>query len=334
MLIILEKNGFEIATEEPCVLKRSKFIRFIRILRWFPLLIWYRVIWGFSDQTAAVSGDVSDRFLHRILAGVSPAYVQSEEYLQVATVEVLSFFERKAAHMFLYFILMMFLLMAFGAFVRGSFKHAIVAGLFCAGFAALDEFHQTFIPGRSGSLQDVVVDMAGALIVCGLWLLLRWTGVVQKREEGLLQFLVWMPIGIGLLSIYILPLIVQAPLSFPVYADLSQRFWEDWDLLSTAQQTIALKEIAAIMGEIFYVGASGLLGVLTVLTLSLRRRTLMQSLAGAIPISLIIAILAGLLYHCCVMSGMIVVLMGVFAGISIWAVCILVKKRENAIHSF
>lgn len=312
-------------------MKRSKFIR---ILRWFPPLIWYRVIWGFSDQTAAVSGDVSDRFLHRILSGLSSAYVQSEEYLQVATVEVISFFERKAAHMFLYFILMVLLLMALGSFVRRPFKRAIVAGLFCAGFAALDEFHQTFIPGRSGSLRDVVVDMAGALIVCGLWLLLRWTGAVRKREPGLSRLLVWMPIGIGLLCIYILPLVVQAPLSFPVYADLSQRFWEDWDLLSTAQQTIALKEIAPIMGEIFYVGASGLLGVLTVLTLSLQRRTLMQSLTGAIPISLIIAILAGLVYHCRVISGMIVALMGVFAGISIWAVCILVEKRKNAVHSF
>lgn len=38
-------------------------------------------------------------------------------------------------------------------------------------YALSDEFHQTFIPGRHGSLVDVCIDMCGAL-TC-LWLLRR-----------------------------------------------------------------------------------------------------------------------------------------------------------------
>ena len=33
------------------------------IFSWLLALLWYRVIWGFSAQTAAVSGDLSDRLL-------------------------------------------------------------------------------------------------------------------------------------------------------------------------------------------------------------------------------------------------------------------------------
>ena len=40
-------------------------------------------------------------------------------------------------------------------------------------FSISDEFHQTFIPGRSGSPVDVAIDMSGAL-TC-LWLI-HWRG--------------------------------------------------------------------------------------------------------------------------------------------------------------
>lgn len=66
-----------------------------RFLLWIPPLLWYRIIWGFSAQTASASGKVSDGLLHRILIVLSPAYARSEADIQGAAVEVLSFFERK-----------------------------------------------------------------------------------------------------------------------------------------------------------------------------------------------------------------------------------------------
>lgn len=44
-------------------------------------------------------------------------------------------------------------------------------------FSMSDEFHQTFIPGRNGTLMDVAIDMSGAL-TC-LWLL-HW----QRQKQG------------------------------------------------------------------------------------------------------------------------------------------------------
>ncbi len=42
---------------------------------------------------------------------------------------------------------------------------------FCAVFALLDEFHQSFVPSRGASLWDVMIDVCGALIgLALLWL--------------------------------------------------------------------------------------------------------------------------------------------------------------------
>ena len=67
-----------------------------KLLVWLPALLWCQVIWGFSAQTAAVSGDLSDRLLWRLMALVSPAFAGGDAETQNAVVELLSFFERKA----------------------------------------------------------------------------------------------------------------------------------------------------------------------------------------------------------------------------------------------
>ncbi|MCA1596301.1 MAG: VanZ family protein [Chloroflexi bacterium] len=41
--------------------------------------------------------------------------------------------------------------------------------LFCVAFAASDEWHQTFVPGRDGCFRDVCIDSAGVLL--SAWIL-------------------------------------------------------------------------------------------------------------------------------------------------------------------
>ena len=49
-----------------------------------------------------------------------------------------------------------------------------LAWLLCVLYAASDEFHQTFVPGRNGWIGDVVVDSVGAsLAAMGIWLRTR-----------------------------------------------------------------------------------------------------------------------------------------------------------------
>ena len=46
-------------------------------------------------------------------------------------------------------------------------------------YAVSDEFHQTFVPGRSGRLMDVAIDILGILIAIGLW---RW--LARRRSPA------------------------------------------------------------------------------------------------------------------------------------------------------
>ena len=59
--------------------------------------------------------------------------------------------------------------------------------LITAGYAATDEFHQLFVPGRSGQVSDVILDSAGAatgvLIMTGIeWLRVR--KMAQKEGQN------------------------------------------------------------------------------------------------------------------------------------------------------
>lgn len=57
---------------------------------------------------------------------------------------------------------------------RGNITAWSIVGamLFCIAFAASDEWHQSFIPDRFGTLQDVVIDSFG-VVTAGSILLVR-----------------------------------------------------------------------------------------------------------------------------------------------------------------
>jgi VanZ family protein len=54
-----------------------------------------------------------------------------------------------------------------------------VVGTFCV--AGLDEWHQTFLPTRTGLFSDVLLDTAGGSVVCALVWLIHWT--TRKRRD-------------------------------------------------------------------------------------------------------------------------------------------------------
>ena len=81
---------------------------------------------------------------------------------------------RKTAHFVEYFILSLLLLRAVRAERKGfTWRWALAALALAAGYAALDEFHQFFVPGRTASPWDVLLDTCGALMA-QLWA--AWRG--------------------------------------------------------------------------------------------------------------------------------------------------------------
>jgi VanZ family protein len=82
---------------------------------------------------------------------------------------------RKAAHFIEYAALFVLVRWALGCCVRQprTVALAFVALLICVVYAASDEWHQLFVPGRTSSVWDVLLDSTGAAFGCLAWSLVQ-----------------------------------------------------------------------------------------------------------------------------------------------------------------
>ncbi len=139
----------------------------MRIWRyWTPVVVWAALISFFS--TASFSSDSTSRFILPILRWLFPT-------ASAATLQWLHFLVRKGAHLTEYFIFALLILRAVRAGRPGwKWRWAFAAAAIAACYATLDEFHQSFVPGRTASPYDSMLDTAGAVLglVCA-WLLAR-----------------------------------------------------------------------------------------------------------------------------------------------------------------
>ena len=135
--------------------------------KWWPVLAWAVCISLFS--TYAFTSENTASFFIPILHWLIPK-------ASLATLLMMHHYIRKTAHFVEYFILSLLILRA----IRGG-RHAtrlawaLAAIGIVAGYASLDEFHQSFVPGRTPLVTDVLLDTTGgivaqlvaALVLCG-----------------------------------------------------------------------------------------------------------------------------------------------------------------------
>jgi VanZ family protein len=147
----------------------QKTLNFARY--WLPIILWMTLIFGFSSDSHSFQR--SSRILEPLLRWLFPA-------MAADTRNELVFLARKCAHLTEYAVLALMVWRAWRKPVRRdprpwSWPDAGVALLVAALYAATDEFHQTFVPGRDGCVRDVLIDSCGAAAgLFLLWLLGRW----------------------------------------------------------------------------------------------------------------------------------------------------------------
>lgn len=71
---------------------------------------------------------------------------------------------RKNAHAFMYMVLSFLVSSAFFAYNKKGQNVVVYILFICLFYAVTDEFHQSFISGRTSLVSDVLVDFVGALI--------------------------------------------------------------------------------------------------------------------------------------------------------------------------
>ena len=132
-----------------------KPLRFVRY--WMPAIVWMAII--FLGSTDMLSAEHTSRFLVPFLRWFDPQ-------ISLAALDQIQFAIRKLGHLTEYAILAMLLWRALRGGIRWQMKMSIlflVAVLASAIFAASDEFHQSFVPSRTGSPNDVMIDICGVL---------------------------------------------------------------------------------------------------------------------------------------------------------------------------
>lgn len=126
---------------------------------WIAAVLWLIVI--AIESTSYLSANNTSRFLYPLLHflfGIDHAHFQP-----------LHHFLRKAGHVFGYGLLSILLFRAFRESWRiagdpqWNLRWSGIAVLGTAVVASLDEWHQSFLPSRTGRWQDVVLDTSAAL---------------------------------------------------------------------------------------------------------------------------------------------------------------------------
>ncbi|MGQ9656750.1 MAG: VanZ family protein [Fimbriimonadales bacterium] len=138
--------------------------------RWLPAMLWgsmLLLIFYFSSR--AGSPENSAAWLLGFLRAIAP---QLAEQLTPEHVKTLNYLFRKMGHGTGYLLLT---LVGYWAF-RGSFGMESARALCWAVLtsllrAVLDEIHQAFVPGRTGTPVDVLIDAVG--IALATWLIIR-----------------------------------------------------------------------------------------------------------------------------------------------------------------
>jgi VanZ family protein len=128
-----------------------------RIWRYAPLIIWMALITFASSNE--FSADNTSRVIGPLLLWLFPNITE-------ANLNLAHFLVRKAAHITEYAVLGLLAARAFSGSSRDFLRQRWFLGglILIALYALLDEYHQSFVASRTGSLYDSGIDIGGGLI--------------------------------------------------------------------------------------------------------------------------------------------------------------------------
>jgi VanZ family protein len=149
----------------------SRFVRY-----WMPLIVWMTLI--FIGSTDVLSAEHTSRFLVPFLRWVDPQ-------ISWATLNSIQIVIRKLGHLTEYAILATLIwraLRSAESWKRSTLILFTVSLVGCAVFAGSDEFHQSFVPSRTSSVNDVIIDICGAAIALAICVALASRNVLKRKR--------------------------------------------------------------------------------------------------------------------------------------------------------
>ena len=127
------------------------------------------VIFSFSSQNSEKSSKQSDVVVDRVVNTIERRNKKAKK--DPTLKDKVTFYVRKTAHFTVYTLLGIWLMNEANTFDITKKKKWIICLLFGFLYAASDEFHQSFVGGRSQEIRDILIDTSGIAFGCLLVIL-------------------------------------------------------------------------------------------------------------------------------------------------------------------
>ena len=149
-----------------------------KLILWLLVISCMIAIFAFSSQEATESKKTSSLFITTVIRFFDINNSLSQNVIENIA-EKITTLVRKSAHFSIYALLGLLVAMLFSqyGFKRGN--QLLFAVLWAFLYACSDEFHQTFVAGRSGEIRDVLIDTAGGF--CGAVFIIMMTTLIKRK---------------------------------------------------------------------------------------------------------------------------------------------------------
>lgn len=159
------------------------------IISWLLVVMWMGIIFWLSSMNSELSNSRSKKTINKVLeTTVEHTNVTSASDKQLMDTKINNVVEklnkplRKCAHATVYFVLALLLINALTVSNVSLRKTLIITTIVCFLYACTDEYHQTFVKGRTGQFSDVLIDTTGALTEEGIYSL--YYLIYKKKKKA------------------------------------------------------------------------------------------------------------------------------------------------------
>lgn len=145
-------------------------------------VLYYSSSMTYQEQSLVSGLDVALRTepFHNLLSSIEFTFGNSVVSIEnLGYVSFVEFFIRKGAHFFSYFFLGLFWFLGLHKRVRDEWLVIILSILLSIGYASFDELRQSFNPGRTALMADVMLDTAGAAVGIGVAKILKRNRIIK-----------------------------------------------------------------------------------------------------------------------------------------------------------
>lgn len=149
----------------------------IRVILLILLVGTFFIIFGFSSQDGEESSGIS----RKITEIITDKILRLSDDNKIQIVDRMESVIRKIAHFSIYTIVGVLLMGFVSTYKIDEMKRIYISIVIGIIYATSDEIHQSFIPGRSSQLTDVMIDTMG--VALGICLILILLEIVSKRKH-------------------------------------------------------------------------------------------------------------------------------------------------------